>query len=73
VHALTAGAGATILERAGLELMLGGQGTANAMDGDLKPYYGARPVSWELFLRLRPATKALAGHAGMHHHDGMAM
>lgn len=57
VHALTAGAGWTPVRFAGMELMLGAQATANAMDSELEPYYGTWPVSWELFLRIRPSGK----------------
>lgn len=73
VHSLTAGAGATLVKWAGLELLLGAQGTFSAMDEDLEPYYGTRPLSWEVFLRLRPASNLMGGHGGHHAHGDMSM
>jgi len=52
---VTAGAGVTLMKTMGIELFLGGQGTLNPMDSDLEPYYGEWPLSWEVFLKLRPA------------------
>jgi hypothetical protein len=69
VHALTGGAGWTPVRFAGMELMLGAQATANAMDSELEPYFGTWPISWELFLRVRPSGKN-AEHMS-HGGDGM--
>ena len=77
VHALTAGVGATVVKLGGMELMLGGQGTVNAMDESLESAYGAWPVSGEVYLRLRPAAMIMKGHGGTGHGamemDGHAM
>jgi hypothetical protein len=68
VHALSAGAGMTVMKAMGMELILGGQGTACMMDKDLEPFYGEWPLSWEVFLNLRPAATRMESKGG---HDGM--
>lgn len=51
-----------------LSASIGVQGTAYAIQNDLKPFYGSNPFSLELFLKLRPPSLIL-GHHAMNHKE----
>jgi hypothetical protein len=55
VNAFTLGAGATVFKTRGVDFFLGGQGAVNFMSPVLEPYYGAHPLSAQVFLKARPS------------------
>ena len=54
VSSASLGAGYEVARPAGLSLVLGGQATAYAVPGALRPLYGDAPVSLQVFLRVSP-------------------
>jgi hypothetical protein len=52
---LTGGVAFRILEFASLSLFTGAQGTMNPHEKGLNPEYGALPLSYEIFIRIRPS------------------
>lgn len=64
VHRLALGLGYSLVKALGAELFLGGQSSLSIADEDLKPFYGSMPLSWSVFLKLRPAAKRINVAAG---------
>ncbi len=62
VSAFTLGAVKDIISAGGLSLGLGTQGTIYGVEKELEPYYGKRPFSLQVFLRLRPAMLRMDNH-----------
>jgi hypothetical protein len=67
VHRLTAGTGYSLVRALGAELFLGGQGSLSIEDAELNPYYGNWPLSWAVFLKLRPVAKGIEQDDNMQH------
>jgi hypothetical protein len=60
VGAFTVGAARDVLKRKGIEVSVGANLTAYVTPDELKPAYGDRPISFQIFLRVRPRP----GHMG---------
>ena len=55
IHALTAGYNRQLINFSNIDLVAGTQFTLNGVDKDLQTLYGKTPVSFELYLQLRPS------------------
>jgi hypothetical protein len=64
ISAFTLGAARNIAGSRRMNLMLGVQGTMNAVPDELEPFYGSWPASLQVYLVLSPASMQMgAGHA----------
>ncbi len=63
IQALTVGSGLRLWRAFGMELLLGAQGTVNFTGKELEPEYGRFPLSYEVYLKLRPGRMMMPAHA----------
>lgn len=59
LYGVSLGAGGTMFTVSGFDVFLGAQGTVNAHDGALAPYYGTLPLSAQVFVKAQPAARAV--------------
>lgn len=71
IGAYTFGGARDVWNTQKVSLAVGGDVTFYSKPSILDRLYGDNPVSWKLFLRLRPAKMDMGGHAGGGTHGGM--
>jgi hypothetical protein len=60
VYGFAVGAGGVLYRVAGTEFFLGAQGGLNLHDDALEPYYGRFPLSGQVFIKIRPASRPVS-------------
>lgn len=70
-NALTLGMNYRLLQYASTDLVVGAQLTGNRPEKALQPYYGAFPLSGQVYVRITPSVLVMNMMRGMNHMGGM--